>query len=110
MKMTTCSISVNLLQAVDPGGGLGPIVSPPQPCRDSAPSPAAVAPPSFNISRRVRFRNDMRTFFGLQGRGLQYTLNRRQPPQCIPVSKGIHSFSRVGRGFPIIRQITQPLG
>src|SRR5580704_4204172 len=67
MKITTCSMSLSLVQEAGLLEGLEVPARPPHPCKSIEPRPeAAVAPPIFNSSRRFMSRILMFDF-GLPG-------------------------------------------
>src|SRR6266576_187741 len=82
MKMTTCSMSVNLEQT--DGAGTGEVSPPPHPGRTAAAiSAAAVAEPILNNSRRVTFLDSMGSLLlllSLSGTG------EADPPEQLPMS------------------------
>src|SRR6266480_1870505 len=82
MKITTCSMSVNLEQP--DGAGMGEISPPPHPGRSAAAiSAAAVAAPMLNNSRRVTFLDSMGSLLLL--RSLRCT-GDADPPEQLPMS------------------------
>src|SRR6266481_10088506 len=82
MKMTTCSMSVNLEQT--DGAGTGELSPPPHPGRSAAAiSAVAVAAPILNSSRRVTFLDSMESFLPLLSLRCP---GEADPPEQLPMS------------------------